>query len=65
MTINDIVKIWRGVLTNTYITNLKGTKEYFDGTIHQLKRSDVDLSMEVVELDYSDNCLFISVNEEI
>jgi hypothetical protein len=65
MTLNDFAKVWKSALTNTYITDLKGNNIFFDGNVHQLKKSDINMSMEILEINLMDDCLYISVNEEI
>lgn len=65
MTLNDFTKVWKSVSTNTYITDLNGNNIFFDGNVHQLKKSDINMSMEILEINLIDDCLYISVNEEI
>lgn len=64
MRLKDFLKVWHDVTWKTYVTNENGTKEYFNGSIHNLKKSEVDQNLEVVDISVMDDCLFISVKEE-
>lgn len=52
------------LIGKTYVINENGTKKYFNGSIHNLKKSEVDQNLEVVDIAIMDDYLFISVKEE-
>lgn len=65
MRLKDFLKVWHDVTWKTYVINENRTKVYFKGgSIYNLKKSEVDQNLEVVDISIMGDCLFISVKEE-